>query len=151
MTNKQLKEMCDAIIRNGDKINYSKLSEDEIMKYIKNYVFDPNTTALTSKFTQFTDSLRRVNISFNLEKNKANMTELLNERRFLPITSLGYTRENINRVFNYLYEISEYIPKNEDSDPLKIIIKSISDDIEKMSIDLNQELANNKIKEGSPI
>ena len=50
-----------------------------------------------------------------------------------------------------LYEISEYIPKNEDSDPLKIIIKSISDDIEKMSIDLNQELTNNKIKEGSPI
>lgn len=119
--------------------------------HIKNYVFDPNTTALTSKFTQFTNSLRRVNISFNLEKNKANMTELLNERRFLPVTSLGYTRENINRVFNYLYEISEYIPKNEDSDPLKIIIKSISDDIEKMSIDLNQELTNNKIKEGSPI
>lgn len=105
------------------------LASFDMVKSAERIVFDSSDVAVTNSMKGFAERLEQTGVKFIVNKNQVNMDELMDNRRFDNVISLGYNKSQIVNCLRYAEEISKRVPNEKENNLEQItdrVIKRIS-------------------------
>ena len=125
------------------------LAAFEMVAAAERIVFEPGDEAVTNSMDHFASKLQQVGIKINVPKNRLNVDELLDNRKYESITSLGYSKSQIPNCLRYFGDIAKRVPKG-DLNTLEPVTKKVIDRITQFASSINTAVEENRLKKGGP-
>lgn len=125
------------------------LASFEMVVAAERIVFEPGDEAVTNSMDRFASKLQQLGVKINIPKNRLNVDELLDNRRYESVSALGYNKSQMPNCLRYFGDISKRVPKG-DLNTLEPVTKKVIDRITQFASSINTAVEENRLKKGSP-
>lgn len=124
------------------------LDANDLVTSAERLVFDAAEPDLPNSLRSFQERMKREGVIIDVARNKVNMDELLDKRRFESVTTLGYSKSQIPNVIRYVEEIGKRIPKN-DRLPAAAIVDKVTKRIANEAARLSNDVEKGELTQRS--